>query len=72
MCKICMSDPCVETCPNYGRKVIAKCKICFNNICDDEQYAEIDGDCYHLDCLEDDLTVKELIEMCGGEIYPKD
>ena len=69
MCQICNHIPCCHTCPNYEEKVIAKCSICFDNICDDESYAVIDGDFYHIDCLENDCTLKELIEMFGGEIF---
>ncbi len=72
VCEICLQTPCCSTCPNYDGKTIAKCQICYDNICDDENYAVIDGDYYHMDCLEDSCTLSEVVKLCGGDVFPMD
>jgi hypothetical protein len=47
-----------------------KCESCDEEICFGEEYAEIDGVYYHIDCLRN-LGVSEVLRLCGIDILEK-
>ena len=68
MCAICMRYPCDSRCPNAEEpEPLCHCKYCKEGIYEGDEYAEIDGDYYHEDCLSD-VAVKLLLEMCDTRI----
>lgn len=56
--------PCSTNCPNYVPQVVGKCTACHEDLCEGEDFVEIDGKQYHLDCVES-MTTTELLELCG-------
>lgn len=61
-----MHYPCAFGCPNREEEIIFKCKLCNDGIITNEEYAEINGKKYHLNCLEE-LSIIELLDLCGYE-----
>ena len=63
MCSICMKCPCDPRCPNApAPKGIDTCPCCSDEITLGEEYADIDGIKYHVDCLED-MPIRELLQL---------
>lgn len=46
------------------------CESCKEEICFGEEYVEIDGVFYHVDCLRD-LGIHEVLRLCGIDILEK-
>lgn len=54
MCEYCHQSICPPGCPNADEpKVVYHCPHCGESITVGERYAEIDGDYYHEECLDD-------------------
>ena len=54
MCEYCHQSICPPGCPNADEpKVVYHCSHCGESITAGERYAEIDGDYYHGECLDD-------------------
>ena len=54
MCEFCHQSICPPRCPNADEpKVVYRCSHCGESITAGERYAEIDGDYYHEECLDD-------------------
>lgn len=79
MCSECMTTPCNSMCPNAPEpKSYGVCKYCGDKVIEGDEAAEINGDLYHLECLEC-YSTKELLKMLnvdvgeikdnGGELY---
>lgn len=67
MCIECGYSPCHPRCPNADEpRTVHKCKYCGDGILAGDEYAEINEDCYHLECLED-MDIKELVSLFGFE-----
>lgn len=65
MCDICRSVPCLAGCPNApDPPAVYACDDCGEGIVPGDEYAEIDGRYYHLDCLEN-MSTRELLELVG-------
>jgi len=63
VCAICLKSPCDSRCPNAPEpKAVYTCKYCDEGIIAGDEYAEINGDYYHIDCLEG-MTARELLGM---------
>lgn len=53
MCEYCHQSICPPGCPNADEpKAVYRCSYCGESITVDEWYAEIDGDYYHEECLD--------------------
>lgn len=65
MCEICRQSPCHSQCPNADPPPrVHTCSQCREDIVVGDEFVELDGGYYHLECLED-MTAKEIIELCG-------
>lgn len=65
MCAECHSYPCHPRCPNAPEpKHVYECESCEEGICYGDDFVEIDGKCYHVDCLD----VEDLLKMMGIDI----
>lgn len=65
MCAVCLKSPCDSRCPNAPEpKAVFACSFCDEGILAGDEYAEIDGSHYHIDCLED-MGTRELLQMFG-------
>lgn len=67
MCAICLKSPCDSRCPNAPEPpAVFTCASCDERITEGEEYAEIDGEHYHIGCLED-MSTRELLQLFGVE-----
>lgn len=65
MCSVCRMTPCHDNCPNAEEPpAVCTCSDCRQSISVGDEYVNIDGVCYHLDCLEE-MDTKKLLELCG-------
>lgn len=72
MCQYCLTSPCLAGCPNEDEpEAKTDCKYCGDGIFKEDEYAEIEGVCYHIDCLSD-MGIKELLELLGVEVKVAD
>lgn len=62
MCAICQHSKCVPRCPNYEPAKVYHCDDCREDICEGEEYVEINGKYIHLECLKG-KSLTELIEL---------
>lgn len=53
MCDICHRSPCPSSCPNAIDRVMGVCALCGEVIRRSERGIIVDGETYHVDCLED-------------------
>lgn len=68
MCEFCHSFPHLHGCPNEPKpKAIYTCRCCGEGIVADDQYADIDGEKYHAECLED-MTIYKLLDLFGVSV----
>ena len=70
MCDICRCNPCASACPNGPDvKEYGICQMCKNEIIDGDDYIEVDGKLYHLECLGvcDLLDILDIRIMEAGE-----
>lgn len=68
MCQHCHTYPHLPGCPNAPEpKVIGVCKWCDEDIVEGETYANINGQMYHADCIED-MSAGKLAELFEFEI----
>ncbi len=65
MCEICRHSPCHSQCPNYEPRAFYICDICGDPIVAEDEFVEIDDKYYHIDCLNDNYTPSEILEMLG-------
>ena len=49
-----------------------KCPVCGEYLYDGEKVADIGGKTYHLECLEEDFTVEEILTLTGTAVYEFD
>lgn len=69
MCTICLKSPCDIRCPSAPEKKTAcVCKTCGDGIDEGQEYAKIDDDYHHIECL-DDMTTRELLMLFGVETF---
>lgn len=67
MCKLCMSYPCDNRCPNAPEpKAVEHCAYCKDGIFEGEEMVEIDGRFYHVDCIAE-MSTTELLNILGLE-----
>lgn len=65
MCELCLRFPCMAGCPNAEEPpVVTKCATCGRSIFEGEEMVEINGESYHVECLEN-ITTRELLELFG-------
>ncbi len=62
MCDICMQNPCPSACPNAIDRVVGLCAVCKEPIYESEDGLIVDGETYHIDCLEE-LDIIDLLEL---------
>lgn len=63
MCAVCMRSPCDSRCPNAPEpQSMDTCPECDEGIIFGDEYAEIDGMKYHVDCLES-KDIRELLKL---------
>ncbi len=68
ICEICLQSPCHPRCPNAKElEVKYTCIKCGYGIMEDEEYLASPDGPVCLECLED-MTTRELIEICGEEL----
>lgn len=68
MCSICRSYPCLSGCPNApDPPSIGDCEYCREPIFVGDEYAEIDGEKYHKECL-DEFSTSDWLEKLGESI----
>lgn len=68
MCDICLSSPCLPGCPNApDPPSIGECESCREPIFVGDEYAEIEGEKYCKDCL-DDFTTSDWLDLFGEKI----
>ena len=59
MCSECMSNPCHPRCPNAQEpEHVYECEFCDSGIIYGDDFVEIDGKYYHVDCLDVDELLK--------------
>lgn len=69
MCEICHSFPCMSRCPNAPEpQSIGWCAYCNEPILAGEEYAKVQGNMYHEECL-DDFSTSEWLELLGESIH---
>jgi hypothetical protein len=69
MCDVCHYTPCLNGCPNQPEpEAVYTCSSCKEGIFDGEEYAEIDGSYYHLECLNDNYTIRELLNLLDIQV----
>ena len=66
MCEICHSIPCLSGCPNASPKMVARCKMCGEPICEGDSFLDI-GDTICETCLED-MSAMELVKAMGESL----
>ena len=65
MCEFCHSYTHLHGCPNEPEpSAIYTCRCCGDGIVAGDEYAEIDGDYFHEDCLSD-MSTNELLSLFG-------
>lgn len=68
MCEFCHSFPHLHGCPNEPEpKAIYTCRCCGEGIVADDRYADIDGEKYHAECLEE-MTIYKLLDLFGVSV----
>lgn len=66
MCSECLRTPCHPRCPNApDPEPIYDCEFCDGGITAGEDFVEIDGKYYHVDCL----SVTELLEILEIDVH---
>lgn len=68
MCRYCLTSPCPAGCPNADEiEPKETCKYCGEGLLKEEAYVDINGECYHVDCLEE-MSTRELLELLEVEV----
>ena len=68
MCSVCYQTPCDYRCPNaLPPKSLYDCSYCKEGIVAGDKMVYINGEYYHLDCLED-MDIEELLEKLGMDV----
>lgn len=63
MCQYCLTSPCPAGCPNADEpEPTETCKHCGDGIFCEDEYVEINGLCYHIECIGD-MEPRELLEL---------
>ena len=63
MCSVCLRSPCDPRCPNAPEPPsVHTCKDCGEGIVSGDEFAEINGEYYHIECLEN-MTTRELLAL---------
>ena len=66
MCEYCHSYPHLHGCPNEPEpKAVHTCEYCKDGILVGDEFAEIDGEYYHVSCLNDEMTIYDLLILTG-------
>lgn len=69
MCEICHSSPCLNLCPNaLAPKAAFICGYCEEPIYPGDEYAKIDCERYHIDCL-DGMAASDLLNLFGVDTF---
>ncbi len=69
MCQYCLTPQCPSGCPNYeGPDPEYVCDECGEGIYSDDKYVDIDGNRYHLDCVED-MSITDLLALLGVDVF---
>jgi hypothetical protein len=48
-------------------KTIFTCDKCGNGICEGDEYVDIDGEHYHIDCLTE-MSIREVVKLFGYRV----
>lgn len=68
MCMYCLTPTCPVGCPNYeGPDPEYVCDECREGIYPEDEFADIDGKRYHLDCLSD-MGTKKLLKLLDVDV----
>lgn len=68
MCSECLKTPCDYRCPNATPpKALHDCPYCKEGIIAGDKMVCINGDYYHLECLED-MDIEELMELLDLDV----
>lgn len=68
MCLGCRKMVCDSRCPNAPEpRSVGICRECDGSIQIGEEYAEIDGRKYHLECL-DSMSARELLQLFDVDV----
>lgn len=68
MCEYCLTSPCPAGCPNADEpEPTHLCKHCRDGIFCEDEFVEIEGLCYHIDCIKD-MGTRELLELLGVDV----
>ena len=63
MCNECHHSPCHPRCPNAPEPPpVHVCAYCDESVLVGDEFVEIDGSYYHLDCVSD-MGTKELLKL---------
>ena len=65
MCDECGYTICPSRCQNHKVNTYGKCSVCGQSIYDGELYVDFGESLAHLDCVNDNLTAKEILALCG-------
>lgn len=69
MCSICGCFGQHDSwCPYNDSKRIFTCACCDEGICDGEKYIKINGKYYHEECLAENYSMSEILEMFGAKV----
>ena len=69
MCMECRQNHCDCRCPNAEpEKSIHKCKDCGFGIYKGDEFVEIEGNYYHLDCIGD-MEIDELLKLFDKKVF---
>lgn len=68
MCDICLSSPCLPGCPNApDPPSIGECEHCHYPVYVGDNYADIDGELYCEDCLNN-FSTDEWLDLLGASL----
>ncbi|GFI61893.1 hypothetical protein IMSAG049_01064 [Clostridiales bacterium] len=64
-CEYCHTLPHLPGCPGEPEpRAVHRCKRCKEGITEGEEFYDIDGEYYHVECLEE-MTVAEILSLLG-------
>lgn len=68
MCQYCLTSPCPSGCPNFEEPDPEYiCDDCHCGIYHEDEFADINGKRYHLECLEE-MSIKKLMALLGVDV----
>lgn len=65
-CEYCHTLPHLPGCPGDPEpRAVHRCKRCKEGITEGEEFYDIDGEYYHVECVEEDMSVTEILRLLG-------